>query len=332
MGYFFAALAGGLLFFNSQASPKRVARGMEDALRRQMPNAQVQVSVEGRRGLDVLNGKFKSMRFQIDADGDNSTRIVPVVAPTAPNNAPGDAKTPSDAKTSSDAFAISAVSKAQKAGRIGQFSVVLRDFDIEGVRIESAELNWKDVVYDWGALRKKSRFDVVTAGAADVRAVVAASSLQSFIAQKTTEIQNPKLSLRNGRFIVSGTRAAPIFGTQLPFTLSARPEVRNGTEIWLADAQASFAGAPLPSSLVNDLAARFNPVYTLALGEKWPFSVRISRVSAQNDKLEVLAALTFIPAPAAKTAPVPTKSLTPIPTPPSVVTPTATPILAPQIS
>lgn len=310
MGYFLAALFGGLLLFNSQATPERAARGMESALRRQYPGRQIDVEVKGKRGLNIVNGKFKSVRLQMSGGSTSS-------APNA-NNASANNAGVNNASASgmSGLFPIAAVPKAKKAGRIGRVAVQLRDFDLDGLRIESADLNWTDVVYDWSALRKTSQLNFVSAGPANARVLIPVASLQTLLLQRIQDIQNPKMSLQNGRVLVSGTRPAPIFGTPLPFTMSARPEVRNRTEIWLSDVQATVSGAPLPPALLGGLTEKFNPVYKFSLSDKWPFSMNITRLNAQNDKLEVLADLTFIPATATpqtvpQTAPTPAPSPTP---------------------
>ncbi|HVF84779.1 MAG TPA: DUF2993 domain-containing protein [Abditibacteriaceae bacterium] len=290
MGYLLAALFGGLLLFNSQATPERAARGMESALRRQYPGRQIDVEVKGKRGLDVVRGKFKSVRLTMTGGSASGASLFP----------------------------IAAVAKANKAGRIGRVAVQLRDFDLDGLRIESADLNWADVVYDWGALRKTSQMNFVSAGPANARILIPVASLQTLLLQRVKDIQNPKMSLQNGRILVSGTRPAPIFETPLPFTLSARPEVRNQTEIWLSDVQATFAGSPLPPALLSGLTEKFNPVYRFSLSDKWPFSMNITRLNAQNDKLEVLADLTFIPA-AATSQTLPRTGPTPAPAAPARV-------------
>jgi hypothetical protein len=290
MGYLLAALFGGLLLFNSQATPDRAARGMESALRRQYPGRQIDVEVKGKRGLNVVRGKFKSVRLTMTGGSASGASLFP----------------------------IAAVAKANKAGRIGRVAVQLRDFDLDGLRIESADLNWADVVYDWGALRKTSQMNFVSAGPANARILIPVASLQTLLLQRVKDIQNPKMSLQNGRVLVSGTRPAPIFETPLPFTLSARPEVRNQTEIWLSDVQATFAGSPLPPALLSGLTEKFNPVYRFSLSDKWPFSMNITRLNAQNDKLEVLADLTFIPA-AATSQTLPRTGPTPAPAAPARV-------------
>ncbi len=296
MGYLLAALLGGTLLFNSQATPERAAHTMENALRRQYPQSQIDVHVEGRRGFDVIKGKFKVVRLQMTGgQSDGGFAVMP----------------------------IAAVDKAKKAGRIGQMALQLRDFEMNGLRIESADVTWSDVVYDFDSLRKTNKLDLVKTGPAKARVIVPAASLQTLMAQNIKDVQSPKLSLQNGRIIVTGTRAAPFFGTQLPFTLSAKPVVKNKTEIWLSDAQATFSGAPIPSALVDKLLEKANPVYTFSIGEKWPFAMNITRLNAANEKLEIIADMTFIPATATTSS---TATATPKTTPASTPTPTPTPV------
>ena len=68
MGYLLAALLGGTLFFNSQATPEtRGTRRWKKALRRQYPSAQIDVQAEGKRGFEraerqVQNGASANAR------------------------------------------------------------------------------------------------------------------------------------------------------------------------------------------------------------------------------------------------------------------------------
>ena len=321
MGYLLAALFGGVLFFNSQATPKRAAHAMEDALRRQYPDRQINVQVEGKSGMNVVRGKFKVVRLQMSG-GQNKA------ATDAPSN---DASvTPTNdasvAPSSGLSFLpIAAVAKAKRKGHIGQMVMRLTDFELNGLQVESADVTWNDVVYDFDALRKTNKLNLVKTGPASAHVIVAASSLQTLIAQRVKDIQDPKLSLQNGRIIIAGTRAAPFFGTLLPFTMSARPSIRNGTQIWLSEAQVNFSGVALPSATVNAMAEKLNPVYTFEVGETWPFAMNITRLNAQNNKLEIFADLTFIPATTTATAK-PTPRATPIPSPTPAANPTPTPV------
>ena len=272
MGWIAALLAGGVLLFNSKATPARVGNEIEKSLRSQYPQSQIEVEVRGKRGLNVTRGKFKSVRIQmtnVSSSGDGLLQIA-------------------------------AVEKARKAGRIGQLSFGLRDFSLNGVPIQSADVTWNDVVYDVKSLKDKSKLELQSVGQGSAKIVVAASSLQALLEAREggssdSGIQKPKVVLRNGRIELSGEREVPLLGVQ-PFSLNARLESRNGNEIWLADAKGTVAGAPLPSAFLEPLLKGFNPIYRFELNEKWPFRALLQEVRVLDDTLQIDAALTFIPA------------------------------------
>jgi hypothetical protein len=260
---------------------------MEQSLRAKYPQSQVAVEVTGKRGLNVTRGKFKTVRVQMS--GVSST---------------GDG-----------VLQIAAVPKVRKAGRIGQLSFQLRDFDLNGVPIQSADVTWNDVVYDLKSLKDNSKLELQSVGQGNAKIVVAASSLQALLEARDSGIQKPKVVLRNGRLELTGEREVPLLGVQ-PFSLNARLESRNGNEIWLADSKATVAGAPLPTAFLEPLLKGFNPIYRFELNEKWPFRAVLSDVRVLDDTLQIDAALTFTPA--AKTsqaAPAPTATSQTVPSP-----------------
>lgn len=267
MGWIAALLAGGTLLFNSQASPSRVENAMEKTLRAKYPQSQVDVEVRGKRGLNVVKGKFKSVRIAMSNVSSNGDGLM----------------------------TIAAVEKARKAGRIGQLSFQLRDFDLNGVPIQSAEVTWNDVVYDVKSLKDNSKLELQSVGAGSAKVVVAASSLQTLLEAKATGITSPKVALKNGRIELSGEREVPLLGVQ-PFTINGRLESRNGTEIWLADAKGTVAGTPLPAAFIEPLLKNFNPIYRFQLNDKWPFRATLQSVRVLDDTLQIDALLTFVPA------------------------------------
>src|SRR6186713_775120 len=65
MGFLLGALVGGVLFFNSQATPHRAEREVEKALQGRFPGAQIDADIKGKRGMDVISGRFKEVRVQM---------------------------------------------------------------------------------------------------------------------------------------------------------------------------------------------------------------------------------------------------------------------------
>jgi hypothetical protein len=187
MGYLLAALAGSLLFFNSQATPNKAAQVMETALRKQFPQAQVDVDITGKRGLNVVNGKFKTVRVQMSGFGSSGGAIIP----------------------------IQAVRDPKKAGRIGQMSLQLRDFELNGLNIESADIAWSNVVYDFNSLKKDNKLQLAGAAPGTARITVSAASLQTLLARQSQRYYQPQ--------IVVAKRARSAFRYSPRRRLSERP-------------------------------------------------------------------------------------------------------------
>lgn len=266
MGYLLAALTGGFLFFNSQATPNKVAGRIETALRQQFPGAQVDVDIKGKRGLNVVKGKFREVRLSMSNFKTAGVALPPVQMNPNPKN----------------------------KGRIGRATLQLRDFDFNGLKVELAELEMGDVVYDLDAL-KKSQLGIASVGPGHARLIVPAASLQAFMQGRVKDVKNARLSLQNGRVRLTGTRATPLLG-DLPFVLTARPEARNGNGIWLADTRVTLDETELPPALTQGLIGQLNPIFVFDADNKLPFRINIKTLSALNDKLELGGDVTFVPA------------------------------------
>ena len=65
MGWILALLAGGFLTFNAVVTPDKAAGVAADALKKRFPGANVKVVIEGKRGRDVLNGRFKRVDVEL---------------------------------------------------------------------------------------------------------------------------------------------------------------------------------------------------------------------------------------------------------------------------
>ncbi len=299
MGYLLAALAGGFLFFNSQATPDKVAGRIETVLRRQFPGAQVDVDIKGKRGLNVVKGRFREVRLSMSNFKTAGVALPPVQMNPNP----------------------------KKKGRIGRALVQLRDFDFNGIQVELAELELGDVVYDLDAL-KKSQLGIVSVGPGRAHLIVSAAALQSLVQERVKDVKNARIALQNGQLRLTGTRATPILG-DVPFALTARPQVRNGNQIWLANAVVTLGGQELPEALTQNIIGPLNPIFAFD-DSKLPFRVALKTLSARNDKIELSGDVSFVPLAATATQP---QTTTPQMSVPQATTPQAnTPMAAPPMS
>lgn len=298
MHYLLAALAGGFLFFNSQATPDKVAGRIETTLRRQYPGARVDVDVKGRRGLNVLRGNFREVRLSM-------SNFKAATAPPA-----------------------GITQNAKKKGHVGRALVQLRDFDFNGIRIELAELEMGDVVYDLDALKSKSQLQIASVGPGRAHLIIPAASLQALVKERVKDVKDARLSLQDGQLRLTGTRAVPIIG-DVPFGLTARPEIRNGSEIWLADAIVTLNGQAVPDVLTKTIVGPMNPVFSFGGDNKAGFRILLRNLVARKDKIEISGDVSF-PGLNATTPQITTPQITtPQVTTPQITTPQVT---TPQVT
>ncbi|HEX8833479.1 MAG TPA: DUF2993 domain-containing protein [Abditibacteriaceae bacterium] len=186
------------------------------------------------------------------------------------------------------------VSDVKNRGHIGRTILKLNDFGFSGLQVESLEATFDEVDYDWKKIRKNGQLQISKVGASRAQMTIPAASLETLLKARLQGVQNPRLALQDGLIRVSGTRAAPLVGTQVPFQFTAKP-VGKGNEIRLENVQISLGGAPVPAMLANSLIGDFNPIYVFDRAGAWPFRVTLDHVAAQNGRLQLGAALVFTP-------------------------------------
>ncbi len=265
-----AALLGGFLLFNSAATPEKAEKIIESALRKTYPRATVNAEVEGKRGRAVLKGNFRRVRLELTGIGDV------------------------------DGLPFSLAREDAKAGHLGRLEMALRDFRFNELPVENAEFTFNKVAYDRDALKKTSKLMFVNAGPASAQLTVGAPALETVFENSLKGVRDVKIKMRDGRIIMDAKKVVPLIDVGVPFTFTAKPEPR-GNEIWLTDgriAMENVTGFTLP---VKNLLGDLNPIFTFDRDQKWPFRVNLTGVGAQNDKLDIVASLTFVGGSAAPT-------------------------------
>jgi hypothetical protein len=269
MEYLLAALIGGLLTFNAVVTPNKAESAIADVLHRQFPAAQVNVDIEGKRGRDVLHGRFAKLDVSLQ-------NVVSQPGAAAP-------------------LAISAVPDAKNKGRLGQASIQLRDIVWNGVVIDVIELQARDLVYDFTALKEENALRIVSSGPVTARLVMPATAVEKLVAPQLTTVQGFHLALRDERVTIQGQTPLPIIKIPTPFVLTGKLEPQNRNEVWLMEPKLAFPAAPTMSLPAGPLLAGVNPLYVIDKEKKWPYSVNIKSIRAHDNKLELTVELTFIP-------------------------------------
>ena len=270
MEYLLALLVGGVLTFNAVVTPNKAEDAIQSVLQKQFPAATVNVDIKGKRGRDVLRGRFKTL--------DVSMQNIAVQEGDAP------------------AFAISAVPDAKNKGRLGQSTIQLKDIMWDGAIIDTIEIKMTNLVYDFKALEEENALRIVSSGPVSARIVLPAASVEKMVASGLKSVQEAKLTLRDDRVTLRGKTPLPIIKSMAPFTLTSKLEARNRNELWLIEPRLVLdqaTGLALPA---GPLLAGINPLLVVDKEKQWPYSVNITRVLVRDDKLEIGAELTFIPA------------------------------------
>ena len=297
MGWILAALAGGFLAFNATATPDRAASMARSALLKKFPGAAVEVEIQGKRGKDVLNGRFRRIDVQLanitldELPFETSapavtTPAVAVPAVTVPAiNMPAakGATTLSNAAVSKPAKV-----KKPKLGRAGEINLAVRALKWNNLPVERADFSFKDVEYDLGALKNDSQFPLVRVGAAKMHLELAPAALTPFISQRAQNISNPRVRLDNERLTVNGERV--FYGLTAPFELKGAPGFV-GSQIVLQAPTLLVSGVTVPPIVAAPLLKTVNPLYSFSDLKGLPFDVKLTSVAVREGKLQVDADL-----------------------------------------
>ncbi|HEX8464040.1 MAG TPA: LmeA family phospholipid-binding protein [Abditibacterium sp.] len=256
-----AALLGGFLVFNGAATPQKAATMAQSALQKQYPGANVEVQIEGKRGVDVLKGRFRRVRVGLS---DVALADLPFTPPKNP----------------------------KKIGRAAKIEVDLKRITWGNVPIDTARLDFQQVEYDFEALRKQSQFQIVKMGPSQMRVQLRGESLRPLFAARLQNIDEPEVHLEGNGLRVTGART--VLGLRTPVELTAGL-IGVGNEVRLFEPQIRVGGVALPAVATASLTKDVGSLYAFDREGRWPFTVRIDRVTAQNETLGIETSLTLKP-------------------------------------
>ena len=249
-------LLGGLLAFNAVVTPGRAEKEAEKALRAKFPGATVNVEIEGKRGKDVLNGRFKSVRVEL-----SNARI--------------------------DEFPIQSGLPVSKVSSIGHLELSLHDLKFGDLPVKSAELSFDDVQYDFKALKKRSEIRLVSFNNGKIALGIEASALLPLVAKRAPEIKEAHVELHGGDIVLTGKRDVLGLGASI---LVQGPIVVHEQRLDLDQGKVEVGGVALAPLLAAPIVKTMNPLYEF--DAKWPFNLQIGRVGADDNLLQIEAALT----------------------------------------
>ena len=300
MGWLIAILAGGFFTFNAVVTPDKAASKATQALQRKFPGADVQVAIEGKRGKDVLNGRFRvisieltnlsldELPFASNNTASNAPASMPTAVPTAvrePNGAIRAGAPRAADETPFKTVEIRAPKPAKiKLGHVDDIHIAVRDFRWQKLPIARADFRFTDVDYDFGALKNQSQFKLVRVGKSSLHLELAPEALTPFIAKRVADVTRPNLVLSDGQLTVTGARN--FYGLSAPFELRGQPGF-SGSQIILTQPKLLVSGVTVPSLVATPLLKSVNPLYSFDVFNDAPFAVKLTQVQARDGKLQI---------------------------------------------
>lgn len=266
MGYLLAALLGGFLAFNSAATPQKAARLAQETLQKAYPGSKVHVEIEGKRGTNVLKGKFRRVRVELSDLTLNSLPFSPVSG-AASNTQPA---------------------PKIKIGKAEKIEFALANVNFLGLPIARANFDFNTVEYDFNALKKRSQFQIVSMGPAQMKLELGAPALRALFAERLKDLENVAIAFEDDQLILTAQR--DVVGLKTPIRLTARP-VGMGSTVRLENPTLKVGGVALPALAANAVLKDVNPVYTFDSEGTWPFNVDLQTLSTQNNTLVLTANL-----------------------------------------
>ena len=302
MGWLLAILAGGLFTFNAVVTPDRAASEAEKALKKQFPGAEVDVKIEGKRGNDVLNGRFRRIdielaKLALDELPISASATATQTSANAPNVVrQADGKIQVGQPRAPGAPALKPVetklSKPPKAkiGRAGELNIAVREFRWQNLPIERADFQFNNVEYDFGALKNRSQFKLVRVGKASMHLELAPDALTPFIAKRVANVSNASVKLNDGQVSVGGARN--FYGVSAPFEVRGQPSF-SGSQVILKSPKLLVSGVSVPALVATPILKSVNPLYSFDDLEDLPFAVTLTKVEARDGKLQIDGDLTL---------------------------------------
>ena len=311
MGWLLALLAGGFLTFNAVVTPDRAASEAEKSLRKQFPGAQVQVKIEGKRGKNVLNGRFRKIDIELAnltldeiplqtsaSAPESSTPNAPSVnSPVVESNGaiqaapPRTAEAPAFKRVEIPASSASKPAKIKKIklGRTDELNIVLRDFKWQSLPIERAVFQFADVEYDFGALKEQSQFKLVRVGKSTMHLELTPEALTPLVVKRLENVADPRVILKEGQMGITGARN--FYGVSANFEVKGQPGFR-GAQVILLAPRLLISGVGVPAMVAAPILKNVNPLYSFENLRGAPFDVTLTKVESRAGKLQVDGELT----------------------------------------
>jgi hypothetical protein len=176
-------------------------------------------------------------------------------------------------------------------GRAGRVDILLEDFHISGLRIDSLAASIPNCRFDFPLAKKRGQIRLSHSGTGSGSVTILAPDLEKFILAKFHEIKRVTVHLDHGRVRVEGHGEFLVIKSD--FLVDAALIAINGSQLSLADAHVSLNGQPATQDAADALLQTLNPVVDLNKDLHLYGAIQVSKIDLNNDKLTASGATTI---------------------------------------
>jgi hypothetical protein len=167
-------------------------------------------------------------------------------------------------------------------GELKKIEVFTNRGQVDGLILDSAEIEFSEVVLDTRKLLEEDTIDPVEMKKINMEVAIKETDLNSFLEDKSRSIkvQNPRVDMKSGSIDLSG---ATKYGmVRVNFWATGKFNIHKSKEIWFHARRMKINHLAMPRSFIGMIVKKINPVFDL---KKFPFELNLSEIRIDNHKM-----------------------------------------------
>lgn len=177
------------------------------------------------------------------------------------------------------------------AGRFPRIDIKIKKCDVDGLIIERADFQFRNVIIDMETLWNEHKIVAAEGGRAYLNAEILQKDLNDFLLMKSdkTGVINPRIELLDGKLSLSGRFKTTFFGMPLSVNVSSRGKFvikEDAKSIHFIPDNVRVNRASLPGFVRNRVVNTINPVLDL---KEQPLDIILSGIEIKKGRLLILS-------------------------------------------
>jgi hypothetical protein len=173
-------------------------------------------------------------------------------------------------------------------GRVQELRLMLTDFVLRGLRVESLEAKIPDCRFDYALAVRRGQIRLSRSGTGTGNVVVLEKDLEAFILRKYREIKRVTVLIDRGRVKVSGHGEFIILAAD--FEVDAALAAPEGNKLALVDTKITLNGAPADPFASQALLKILNPVVDFNRDLGLYDAIKVERIVLEDGTLQASGA------------------------------------------